>query len=440
MESIGPELVDPFEPALDLAEPGALEAVVALAAVAALGHHTDTQHQPQVLGHRRAAYRQWPREVRHPALTRGQALEELTAHGMHDDPEDIVDDRCARARHRVRLGEENLTCQHGQSRGRDRGLAATERKGKARPVRAVLVTGTSTGIGEACVRRLAGDGWTVYAGVRRAEDGDRLAASDGDIRPTMLDVGDADHINQAVAQIRADVGDHGLAGLVNNAGVGVGGPVEYLGDAEWRWVFDINLFGPVALTRQAMPLLRAAGGRIVHIGSVGGRIASPGLAPYSASKHAMEALAEAQRQELRRAGASIRVSIVEPGEVQTAIWDKGDVAVEQLERALRGESRERYGWLVDQSRGFIDEGRQKGVPADRVAKAVEHALTARRPKARYLVGPDAKLLGHVVSRAPDRLRDAMVRMAARRWEARGRKLTPDSSATADRGDSTRSSA
>jgi len=319
-------------------------------------------------------------------------------------------------------------------------LAGSGTKEKASPVPTVLVTGTSTGIGEACVRRLAASGWTVYAGVRRSEDGDRLAGLGGDIRPTMLDVGDADHIGQAIAKIRGDVGDNGLQGLVNNAGVGVGGPVEYLGDAEWRWVFDINLFGPVALTRLAMPLLRAADGRIVHIGSVGGRISSPGLAPYSASKHAMEALAEAQRQELRRSGASIRVSIVEPGEVKTAIWDKGDVAVQQLERVLDGESRERYGWLVDQSRGFIDEGREKGVPADRVAKAVEHALTARRPKARYLVGPDAKFLGHVVSRAPDRLRDALVRMAARRWESRGHKLAPYSSAAPDGGEPTESSA
>ena len=110
-ESIRPELVDPFEPALDLTEAGALEAVVPLAAVAAFRHHTEAQHQPQVLGHRRPAHRQRPREVGHPPLPRGQTLEELAAHGMHDDPEDIVDDRCARGSHPGRLGEENLTCQ-----------------------------------------------------------------------------------------------------------------------------------------------------------------------------------------------------------------------------------------------------------------------------------------------------------------------------------------
>ncbi len=153
----------------------------------------------------------------------------------------------------------------------------------------------------------------------------------------------------------------------------------------------------------------------VHIGSIGGRIAAPGLAPYAASKHALEALAEAQRHELRRAGTTATVSIVEPGEVQTAIWDKAEQSVRDLQRSLNQESRERYGWLVTQARGFLDEGRRKGIPAGRVARAVEHALTARRPKPRYLVGPDAKFAGHLVARAPDRLRDRLVQLNVRRW-------------------------
>lgn len=289
---------------------------------------------------------------------------------------------------------------------------------------AVLVTGTSTGIGAACVKRLAGHAWTVYAGVRRAEDGDRLTELPGDIRPTMLDVTDTNQLHDAVDKIRGGVGEGGLNGLVNNAGVGRGGPVEYLSEDDWRWVFDVNLFAPVVLTRLAMPLLRDGDGRIVHIGSIGGRIAAPGLAPYAASKHALEALAEAQRHELRRAGTRIRVSIVEPGEVQTAIWDKGDQSVLELENSLDQESEERYEWLVTQARGFLDEGRHKGIPPDRVAKAVEHALTARRPKPRYLVGIDAKFAGHIVSRAPDRVRDALVQMNVGRWLARGRKLPP----------------
>ena len=263
----------------------------------------------------------------------------------------------------------------------------------------------------------------MFAGVRRAEDGDRLKTQHpGDIRPVMLDVSNRDQMRGVVDGISAEPGAHGLDGLVNNAGLGIGGPCEYLSESDWRSVFDVNLFAVVALSQMAFPLLRMAQGRVVHIGSIGGRLSTPGLAPYSASKHAVEALAEAQRHEFRRSGSGVRVALVEPGEVGTAIWDKADATVDQMDRALDGVGRERYGWLLDQSRGFIDEGRSKGVAPDKVAQAVEHALTARRPKARYLVGPDAKMFGHVLTRLPDRVRDALVELGSRRWERRGRRI------------------
>jgi NAD(P)-dependent dehydrogenase (short-subunit alcohol dehydrogenase family) len=287
---------------------------------------------------------------------------------------------------------------------------------------AVLITGTSTGIGRACATRLAADGWTVFAGVRRTQDADRLKAElSGDLRPVILDVCNRDQMREVIEHITADVKVTGLDGLVNNAGVGGGAPVEYSSEQEWRWVFDVNLFSVVALTQAATALLRRARGRVVHIGSIGGRLSTPGLAVYSASKHALEALAEAQRHELRRADTGIRVSLVEPGEVKTAIWEKGDETVHKLERSLDDDGRARYRWLIDQSRGFIDEGRHRGVDPDKVARAVEHALTARRPKARYLVGPDAKAYGHVLTRLPDRLRDTLTDLGSRRWERRGRK-------------------
>jgi NAD(P)-dependent dehydrogenase (short-subunit alcohol dehydrogenase family) len=286
----------------------------------------------------------------------------------------------------------------------------------------VLITGTSTGIGEACAGYLAARGWTVFAGVRRAEDGDRLkAANTGDVRPVILDVSNRDQMAQVVADIEREVGARGLQGLVNNAGVGTGGPVEYLNEEDWRWVFDINFFSVVELTKAAIPMLRTGRGRVVHIGSVGGRLAAPGLGPYSASKHALEALAETQRQELGRSDPPIRVSLIEPGEVKTAIWDKSDAVTDEMEARLDDTGRERYRWLIDMSRGFISEGRKKGVPPAKVAEAIEHALTADRPKARYLVGPDAKVGGHVVSKLPDRARDAFGRFSTDRWEKYGRK-------------------
>jgi NAD(P)-dependent dehydrogenase (short-subunit alcohol dehydrogenase family) len=293
-----------------------------------------------------------------------------------------------------------------------------------------LITGTSTGIGEACVTLLASRGWTVYAGVRREHDGERLTATHtGDIRPVILDVTNGEHIARVTDEMTMMLGDGGLQGLVNNAGVGVGGPVEYLPEDAWRFVFDANFFGIVALTRAALPLLRRGRGRVVHIGSIGGRISSPGVAPYSASKHALEALAEASRIEFALGGSPVRVALVEPGSVVTPIWDKADDSVDALERLFGDADREEYGWMVDQARGFVDEGRRTGVPPSRVAEAVEHALTAPRPKARYLVGPDAKLAGHVIARLPDRAREALVMLQAKRWRQAGAALRRDRSPT-----------
>src|SRR5690349_21196556 len=280
-----------------------------------------------------------------------------------------------------------------------------------------LVTGTSTGIGEACVARLANRGWTVFAGVRREEDGRRLVAEHaGDVRPVILDVSDRAQMRSVVDDVAGAVGGAGLQGLVNNAGIGVGGPVEYLTEDDWRRVFDVNFFSVIALSQMAMPLLRAGRGRIVHIGSVGGRLAAPGIAPYSASKHALEALAESMRHELARSGSPVRVALVEPGAVKTAIWAKADVTADEIEESLGTEGRARYGWLIDEARGFIDDSRTRGVAPEAVAGVVEQALTSVRPKARYLVGTDAKVGGHVIARAPDRGRYAFVDLNGRRSE------------------------
>lgn len=286
-----------------------------------------------------------------------------------------------------------------------------------------LITGTSTGIGAACVARLTSTGWDVYAGVRRTEDGERLRRTYGEhVRPVTLEVTDPDAVRAVLDEIGAAVGSAGLQGLVNNAGIGVGGPVEHVGDDDWRRVFDVNLFAVVHLTREAVPLLRAGRGRIVHIGSMGGRIAAPGVGPYSASKHALEALTESMRHELALARDPVRVALVEPGEIRTAIWDKTSRQVDEIEAGLDDDGRRRYGFLVDLGRGFVEEGRTKGADASKVADAVAHALTASRPRARYLVGSDARLAGHLVSRLPDPLRDRMVRLRARQMIRAGRAL------------------
>lgn len=285
----------------------------------------------------------------------------------------------------------------------------------------VLITGTSTGIGAACVDRQARAGWHVYAGVRKHEDGERLAASvDGDITPVILDVTRPEDVNRVLDRIDGEVG--ALHGLVNNAGVAVGGPVEIVSDEQWQWQFDVNFFSLVRLTREAMPLVDRGDGRFVHIGSIAGRIAGAGMAPYSASKHAIEGFNWALRAELGRT-TRMRSSVVEPGEVRTEIWEKATESVREVEEQLDATgTRQRYQFLVDGTRGFVSEGAARGIDPDHVAKAVEHALTSRRPKARYLVGPDAKAAGHVFSRMPDRAREWLLTANAKRMERAGRKL------------------
>jgi len=241
------------------------------------------------------------------------------------------------------------------------------------------------------------------------------------VRPVILDVSSRDDITRVIDGIGSDVGSSGLQGLVNNAGVGVGGPFEYLTEEEWRWVFDVNFFGVVALSLAALPMLRAGRPDRAHRLDRGSARESRSR-PVLRIEVRARALAESQRQEFARSGSPIKVSLVEPGEVATAIWDKAEESVDDMERKLDAVGTERYQWLIDQSRGFVDEGRAKGVPPSKVADSVEHALTADRPKARYLVGPDAMVAGHVVTRLPDRLRDACNGFGSKRWETRGRKV------------------
>lgn len=295
--------------------------------------------------------------------------------------------------------------------------------------RTVLVTGSSTGIGAACVARLAGAGWRVYAGVRSDGDGRNLVdLNDGDIRPVLLDVTDRSSIDRAIVRIDDEAGQ--LDGVVNNAGIAVAGPFEIVEEAEWRSQFDVNLFGAIAVTRASFPLVERAGGRFVHIGSIAGRVASAGMGPYAASKHAIAAMNWALRAELAHWGP-MQSSVVEPGSVKTAIWDKGHDQLRDAEQRLdRTGLTGRYGWLLDLFRGFLAEAEEKGIDPDRVAHAVEHALTADRPKARYLVGIDARAQA-VIAKMPDRWREFVLAKAADRYVSSGASVPADDRSAAD---------
>lgn len=271
----------------------------------------------------------------------------------------------------------------------------------------VLVTGASTGIGRATALRLAAAGWRVFAGVRRDADGRALAdASAGSLTPVVLDVTDPAQIAAAADAIADAVGGAGLAGLVNNAGIARGGPVEYLPVDDWRLQFEVNLFGQVAVTQAMMPLLRDALGRIVFIGSNSGRISTPMMAPYGASKFAIEALAASMRLELRPWG--MKVVVVEPGAVKTAIWEKGRALADELESVMPADAASRYGDQITAIRKGIETQDRTGIPADRVAAVVEKALTADRPRARYQVGIDSHVSAAASRVLPDRLLDLAV--------------------------------
>jgi NAD(P)-dependent dehydrogenase (short-subunit alcohol dehydrogenase family) len=253
-----------------------------------------------------------------------------------------------------------------------------------------LVTGASTGIGRATALRLDSAGWRVFAGVRKEADAEALrSAGSARLTPVTIDVTDPAQIAAAVEQIGAAVGDAGLDGLVNNAGVAIPSPLETMPIEDFRRQVEVNLTGQVAVTQALLPQIRAAKGRVVFISSIGGRIAFPFTGAYHAAKFGVEAVGDVFRQELR--GWGISVSIVEPGSIDTPIWDRGTTAADEISERVGGSQEALYGKAIERYRKLMKKTGERGIPPEKVAAAVEHALSASRPRARYLVGLDAKI-------------------------------------------------
>jgi NAD(P)-dependent dehydrogenase (short-subunit alcohol dehydrogenase family) len=266
----------------------------------------------------------------------------------------------------------------------------------------ILVTGASTGIGHACAVRFAELGYTVFAGVRKLSDDQALREdSSGDLRSVLLDVTLSESIQGALAA----VGDEPLAGLVNNAGIAVMGPLELVPIEAWRRQFEVNVLGLVAVTQAFLPLLRAKPGRIVNIGSIAGRSALPASGAYDASKFAVEAITDALRMELQ--SWNIFVSVIEPGSVATPIWQKSLSGVDDLRERVAPESYALYATLMAKVREEAAASARRAIPVSEVVKAVEHALTADRPKTRYLVGSDTRLW-LLLNCLPDKWRDWVI--------------------------------
>ncbi len=272
---------------------------------------------------------------------------------------------------------------------------------------AALVTGASTGIGRATALLLDSLGWRVFAGVRKEADAASLreAASDR-LEPVMIDVTDEGSIHAAAQRVDEATGADGLAGLVNNAGVVLAGALEALPIEELRKQLEVNVIGQVAVTQAMLPAIRRATGRVVFLSSIGGRVALPFMAPYNSSKFPIEAIADSLRQELRPWG--IEVVVIEPGSIATPIWEKGASDAERIRDGMSPETQELYGSRFSAIRDMALETGRGGLAPERVAEVIADALTAKRPRTRYLVGGDAKIRARLRQLLPDRVFDRLV--------------------------------
>ena len=270
--------------------------------------------------------------------------------------------------------------------------------------RAVVVTGASTGIGKAIALALDASGFKVFAGVRKQPDAEALEReAKGTLTPLLLDVTDASSISRAVETVAA-VTDGRLYGLVNNAGIGLGGPLELVPMTETRKLMEVNVIGLLATTQAFVPLLRKGRGRIVNIGSLAGLVAMPGASAYAASKFAVQAITDSLRLELKSFG--IRVTIVDPGAVESALWEKGRAQKQAILDAASPELLQLYAPLIEIGKK-LGENPRNILPASYVVKDIMHALTSSNPKPRYLVGPGTKKAAKL-ARMPVWLRDLLL--------------------------------
>ncbi|BAZ30497.1 short-chain dehydrogenase/reductase SDR [Cylindrospermum sp. NIES-4074] len=271
----------------------------------------------------------------------------------------------------------------------------------------VVISGASSGIGEACAIYLDKLGYQVFAGVRSDADGEALKCKTSErLTPIFLDVTNEVSIIAAANRIKATLDSTGLTGLVNNAGIVIAGPLEFLPVADLREQFEINVIGQIAVTQAFLPLLRESQGRIINMSSDNGKVSIPFLGSYCASKFALEALTDALRIELQPWG--IAVCIIEPGSVTTPIWKKSISKADNIWNNLPPEARSLYSVFVDSAHKKANELSNNGFPAEVVAKAVAHALTTKRPKIRYVVGLDAKINIWLAKILPDWILDKLI--------------------------------
>jgi NAD(P)-dependent dehydrogenase (short-subunit alcohol dehydrogenase family) len=272
------------------------------------------------------------------------------------------------------------------------------------PAELVVVTGASSGIGRATAEQLARAGFHVLAGVRNPRDAE--AVTSDHIEAVQVDITDEQQVANLARRVESDPEARPLRALVNNAGIAVAAPVELIPLADWRRQFEANFFGHVGVIQALLPALLSSRGRVVNISSIGGLVAGPTYGAYSASKFALEAMSDALRREVRRFG--VDVVVVQPGAIATPIWDKGISAASGLTSAMTDEQQRRYGKLNASAMQRARDAAVNGVQPEEVAKVISKAITAPRPRTRYLVGRDAKITARLVGLLPDGVLDRMI--------------------------------
>lgn len=271
----------------------------------------------------------------------------------------------------------------------------------------IFISGAARGIGKACALLLDGLGYRVFAGVRREQDAAELKSkTSSSLTPVIMEITDTDSINLGARQIGTEVGSGGLYGLVNNAGIVVAGPLEFIPLDLVRRQFEVNFIGHLAVTQALMPLLRKGGGRVINISSKEGIVSMPYIGPYCASKFALEAFSNSLRMELKP--WNMPVSVIEPGTIATEIIQRSIADAEECIRNLPKHANDMYESCFNKARQASDRIASAAIPVESVARIVAKALADKKPRTRYTVGIDARALAILARLLPDWMLDKVI--------------------------------
>lgn len=269
----------------------------------------------------------------------------------------------------------------------------------------VVVTGTSSGIGRATAEQLAAEGFHVLAGVRRQEDADKIKRKN--IEPVIVDVTKIDTLKSLAERVEQDPLGRPLRAVVNNAGIAVNAPLEMVPLDEFRRQIEVSVIGQVAVIQALIPALLNSGGRVVNIGSLGGKVSMPGFGIYSAAKYAMEAINDSLRREMSSFG--LKVIMITPGGVSTGLSERGITTAERLAKLMTPDQHRRHDRLFDAVKLQAETWATDGIRPEKVAAVVSRAIQVSKPRTRYTVGRDSALLTRLVRILPDKLLDRMLR-------------------------------